>query len=138
MNEYLGKIITFLFGSSLRRIYLVIVFRSLIKLQWFCLIFLRCKFWYCLLVGIWLSYMLSYMLPVKSVLKELMQACITFASWKLYDLISLINPITWFLLIRVRKFCCLRPGKKSIYLGHKYARHNHLHRPIVGEVYLET
>ena len=44
MNEYLGKIITFLFGSSLRRIYLVIVFRSLIKLQWFCLIQLRLLF----------------------------------------------------------------------------------------------
>ena len=34
-NEYLDKFITFPLGSFLRRIDIIIVFRSLIKLSWF-------------------------------------------------------------------------------------------------------
>ena len=64
---------------------------------------------------------------------------ITFASVKVYCLISLICPIILIShiaqLLLIRKFYCFRKGP---HISFKYARHNHLRCPMMGEVSLET
>ena len=64
---------------------------------------------------------------------------ITFASIQVYCLITLIcliiliSHITQRLFIR--NFYCFRPGP---HISWKYARHNHLRCPMMGEVSVET
>ena len=63
----------------------------------------------------------------------------TFAFVKVYCLITLICPIMLIShivqLLLIRKFCCFRKGP---HISFKYARHNHLRCPMMGEVSLET
>ena len=64
---------------------------------------------------------------------------ITFVSVKVYCLITLICPIILIIHIAqrlpIRKFYCFRKGP---HISFKYARHNHLRCPMMGEVSLET
>ena len=55
-----------------------------------------------------------------------------FASVKIYRLITLISRISQLLLIR--KFYCFRLGPHIFF---KYAFHNHLRCPMMGEMSLE-
>ena len=72
-------------------------------------------------------------------IRRFLQKPITFASVKVYCLITLICPIILIShitqLLPIRKFYCFRKGR-DIYF--KYARHNHLRCPMMGEVSLET
>ena len=58
---------------------------------------------------------------------------------KFYSQIILIEPIILIShivqLLLIRKFYCFRKGPHTFF---KYARHNHLRCPMMGEVSLET
>ena len=57
----------------------------------------------------------------------------TFVFVKLYCLSTLISDIARFLLI-----CKLYCFRRRSHVSFKYAQHNHLHCPMMGEVSLET